>query len=150
MAINYSLKIGSIKRRLVAGSFSDVITEVRFRAEAQSEPVTTGSEEEDGDFMEVTPSFTYTCSGVTTFPVEEIDGSTFIDFSAIDKDTITAWLLASEGVSSLENFSYVKNSIENVAKQLYDYSLEVSDTISGADQAGSSSFTYSPTPTEEE
>ena len=147
MAINYSLNIGDVKKRLTEGEFSDVVVEASFSVTAQSDAVTTGSEE-GGDLVVTQPSFSYSCGGYRTFSVEDLDASTFIDFSSITKDTIKDWLLASESVSTVEEFSYVKSSIENVAKRIYDYSLEVPAFVDGTDPSGASAYTYTP-PAEE-
>jgi len=45
MAINYSLNIGSVKKRLTEGEFSNVVVEASFSVSAQSDGVTTGTEE---------------------------------------------------------------------------------------------------------
>ena len=45
MAINYTFNIGSVKRRLTEGDFSDVIVEASFGVSASSDAVTTGSVE---------------------------------------------------------------------------------------------------------
>ena len=151
MAINYSLNIGSVKKRLTEGEFSNVIVEASFSVSAQSDAVTTGSEE-GGDLVVTQPSFSYSCGGSRTFSVEGLDASTFIDFSSITKDTIKDWLLASESVSTVEEFSYVKSSIENIAKRIYEHTKEVPAQVSGTDPVGASEYVYTPPapPAEEE
>ena len=143
MAIDYTLNIGNVKKRLTEGEFSDVIVEASFSVSAQSEQVTTGSVE-GGDFVITQPAFSYNCGGVQSFSVEGLDAETFIDFADITKDTIKAWLLASEGVGEIDEFSYIKSSVENVAKQIYDHSIEVHDVIDGANPTGVSNYTYTP------
>ena len=44
----------------------------------------------------------------------------------------------------MEEFSYVKSSIENIAKRIYDHQQERSDNITGDDPSGTSSYTYTP------
>ena len=151
MAINYSLNIGSVKKRLTEGEFSNVIVEASFSVSAQSDAVTTGTEE-GGDLVVTQPSFSYSCGGSRTFSVEGLDASTFIDFSSITKDTIKDWLLASESVSTVEEFSYVKSSIENIAKRIYEHTKEVPAQVSGTDPVGASEYVYTPPapPAEEE
>ena len=143
MAINYSLNIGSVKKRLTEGAFSNVIVEASFGVSAQSDAIFTGTEE-GGDLVITQPSFSYSCGGNKSFSVDGLTAENFVDFSSVTKDTIKGWLLASEGVSTVEEFSYVKASIENVAKRIYDYTLEVPDTVSGDDLTGSSTYTYTP------
>ena len=117
MAINYTLNIGSVKERLTEGEFSDVIVEASFGVSASSDAVTTGSEE-GGDLVVTQPSFSYSCGGRKTFSVEGLTAENFVAFADVTKDTIKSWLLASEDVTEVEEFSYVKSSIENIAKRI--------------------------------
>ncbi len=148
MAINYTFNIGSVKKRLTEGEFSNVVVEASFGVSAQSDAIFTGTEE-GGDLVVTQPSFSYSCGGNRTFSVDGLSADTFVDFDSITKDTIKDWLLASESVSTVEEFSYVKSSIENVAKRIYDYTLEVPASVSGTDPAGASDYVYTP-PAEEE
>ena len=143
MAINYTLSVGSVKKRLTEGEFSNVVVEASFSVSAQSDEVTTGTEE-GGDLVVTQPSFSYNCGGYREFSVDGLSAETFVDFDSITKDTIKDWLLASESVSTVEEFSYVKSSIENVAKMIYDYTLEVPASVSGTDPAGASDYVYTP------
>ena len=143
MAISYTLIIGSVKKRLTEGEFSDVIVEASFAVSAESAAVTTGSEEE-GNLVLIQPAFSYSCGGSKDFSIEGLTADTFISFADITKDTIKGWLLASEGVTDVEEFSYVKSSIENIAKRIYDYTLEVPSEVAGTDPSGSSTYTYTP------
>ena len=154
MAINYTLNIGSVKKRLTEGAFSDVIVEAQFSVQAQSDAVFTGTEE-GGDLVVTQPSFSYSCGGTKTFSVEGLTAENFVAFADVTKDTIKGWLLASESVTDVEEFSYVKSSIENIAKRIYEYALEVPAEVGGTDPSGASTYTYTPpaeeeTPTEEE
>ncbi len=147
MAINYTLNIGSVKKRLTEGAFSDVIIEAQFSVQAQSDALFTGTEE-GGDLVVTQPSFSYSCGGSRQFPIEGLTAENFVAFADVTKDTIKSWLLASEGVTAVEEFSYVRSSIENIAKRIYEYSLEVPATVGGTDPTGSSTYTYTP-PAEE-
>ena len=149
MAINYTLNIGSVKKRLTEGSFSDVIVEASFSVSAQSDAIFTGTEE-GGDLVVTQPSFNYSCGGTKTFSVEGLDASTFVNFNDVTKDTIKDWLLASESVSSVEDFSYVKSSVENVAQRIYEHSKEVPEIVGGDNPSGSSDFVYTPPAAPEE
>jgi len=148
MAINYSLNIGSVKKRLTEGEFSNVVVEASFSVSARSDEVTTGTEE-GGDLVVTQPSFSYRCGGYREFSVDGLSAETFVDFDSVTKDTIKDWLLASESVSTVEEFSYVKSSVENVAKRIYDYTLQVPASVPGTDPAGASDYVYTP-PAEEE
>ena len=143
MAINYTLNIGSVKKRLTEGAFSDVIVEAQFSVQAQSDAVFTGTEE-GGDLVVTQPSFSYSCGGSKTFSVEGLTAENFVAFADVTKDTIKGWLLADEGVTEVEEFSYVKSSIENIAKRIYDYSLEVPAEVGGNNPSGASTYTYTP------
>ena len=143
MAINYTLNIGSVKKRLTEGAFSDVIVEASFGVSAISDELTTGTQE-GGDLVVTQPSFSYSCAGTRTFSVDGLTAENFVAFADVTKDTIKGWLLASEGVTEVEEFSYVKSSIENIAKRIYDYSLEVPASIEGTDPSGASTYTYTP------
>ncbi len=147
MAINYTLNIGSVKKRLTEGAFSDVIVEAQFSVQAQSDAVFTGTEEE-GNLVVTQPSFSYSCGGTRTFSVEGLTAENFVAFADVTKDTIKAWLLASEEVTEVEEFSYVKSSIENIARRIYEYSKEVPAEVGGTDPSGASTYTYTP-PAEE-
>ena len=148
MAINYTLNIGSVKKRLTEGAFSDVIVEAQFSVQAQSDAVFTGTEE-GGDLVVTQPSFSYSCGGTKTFSVDGLTAENFVAFADVTKDTIKGWLLAAEGVTDVEKFSYVKSSIENIAKRIYEYALEVPAEVGGTDPSGASTYTYTP-PAEEE
>ena len=143
MAINYTLNIGSVKKRLTEGEFSNVIVEAQFSVQAQSDAIFTGTEEE-GNLVVTQPSFNYSCGGTKTFSVEGLTAETFVAFADVTKDTVKSWLIASEGVTEVEEFSYVKSSIENIAKRIYDYTLAVPSEGAGTDPSGSATYTYTP------
>ena len=143
MSINYTLSIGNVKKRLTEGNFSNVIVEAQFGVTAHSVAITTGTQE-GGDLVVTQPPFSYSCSGYRKFSVDGLSADTFVDFDSVTKDTIKDWLLASESVSTVEEFSYVKSSIENIAKRIYQHSLEVNESINGDDPTGSSTYTYTP------
>jgi hypothetical protein len=147
MAINYTLNIGSVKKRLTEGEFSNVIIEASFGVSAISDAVTevTGVNGEGNEITRVvTPSFSYSCGGTKTFSVDGLTVDDFVDFDSVTKDTIVQWLLAEEGVSSVEEFSYVKSSIQNIAQRIYEYGLEVPDQVTGDNPTGASEYIYTP------
>ena len=143
MSINYSLNIGSVKKRLTEGEFSNVVVEASFSVSAESDAVTTGSEE-GGDLVVTQPSFSYSCGGYREFSVDGLSAETFVDFDSITKDTIKEWLLASEGASTVEEFGHVKSSIKNVARRIYEHTKEVPAQVSGTDPTGVSDYVYTP------
>ena len=121
MAINYTLNIGSLNRKLSVGDLSNVVYEVTVGVNANSVEY---------------PQFTYSCGGTISFDISELDSESFVPFEQIDQDTVIGWLLEKEGVDSVEEFSYVKYSISNIqdridALQLED-SVSVSWTVSNA------------------
>lgn len=142
MAINYTLTIGSVKKRLSEGNFSNVIVEASFGVSANSDSVS--SVDENGVETVTVPSFSYSCGGTKAFSVEGLDGENFVDFENVTKDTIVQWLLAEEGVNSVEEFSYVKSSVQNIAQRIYEYGLEVPASVPGEDPSGASTAEYIP------
>ena len=153
MAINYTLNIGSVTKKLTEGEFSNVIIEANFGVSANSDPITevVGLDEEDNEITRVVvPTFTYSCGGTKTFSVEGLTTDSFIDFNDVSKETIVEWLLAEEGVNSVEEFSYVKSSIQNIAERIHSYTLQVPEMITGDDPSGISEYVYVPPTPEEE
>ena len=142
MAINYTLNIGSVKKRLTEGEFSNIIVEASFGVSASSTPVT--SPDPDGNEIVTVPSFSYSCGGIKSFSVEDLDSENFIDFENVTKDTVVQWLLDSEGAASVEDFSYVKSSIQNIAQRIYEHGLEVPASVPGEDPSGASAAEYVP------
>ena len=142
MAINYTLNIGSVKKRLTEGEFSNVIIEASFGVSANSDAVTTTDAE--GNEVVTTPAFSYSCGGTKTFSTDGLDATNFVDFENVTKDTVVQWLLAEEGVTSVEDFSYVKSSIQNIAQRIYEYGLEVPESVAGQDPTGASDYVYTP------
>lgn len=109
MAINYTLNIGSLNRKLSVGDLSNVIYEVTVGVNANSVEY---------------PQFTYSCGGTISFDISELDADSFIPFDEITQDTIVEWLLAKEEVDSVEEFSYVKYSISNIQDRIDALQLE--------------------------
>ena len=151
MAINYTLSIGPVTKKLSEGEFSNVVIEALFGVSAQSDPVTEviGTDPETGEEIlnTIAPAFSYSCGGRKEFDTSALDAGSFIDFDSITKDTITQWLLDSEGVNSVEEFSYVKSSIDNIARRIYDYRQQIPAAVPGDNPSGASTATYVP-PTE--
>lgn len=143
MAINYTLNIGGVTRRLVEGAFQDVVVSASFSVRAWSDAVTTGSEE-NGDLVVTQPAFEYSCGGTKEFDVSGLNVGTFIDFENVTKDTVKGWLLASESAATEEDFSYVKASVENIGRRIYEHGQEVPDSVSGDPTTGTSSYVYTP------
>ena len=121
MAINYTLSIGNLTKKFTVGEFNNVIVDVAVGVSASSDPITevTGTDVDGNDILkEIAPAFTYSCSGVISFDTSELTEETFVDFDSITKDTVIGWILQKEGVETVEEFSYVKYSIENIQQQI--------------------------------
>lgn len=128
MSINYKLSIGGLKKKFSVQNFNDVVVEISFSVNASSDPVTkiTGSDEEGNDIVEIEiPSFSYSCGSTVSLDASELDEESFIDFNSVTKDTVVEWLLASEGVDTLDNYSYVKSSVNNIQKRIDDLAEEI-------------------------
>ena len=119
MAINYVFNVGSVTKVLEHEGLSDIIVKVSFSVNAQT------------DSTEVA-SFSYSCGGHKDFPIAEIDPENFLDFEAITLEIVVGWLLASEGVSSLDDFSYVKASVDNIRARLYELQERVDASLPGS------------------
>jgi hypothetical protein len=121
MAINYTLSIGNVTKKFTVGEFSNVIVNVSLSVNAYSDPVTqvTGTDEEGNDIVEVLiPQFTYSCGGNVSFDTEELDPESFVDFDSVTKETVIGWLLAREGVETVDEYSYVKSSVNNIQARI--------------------------------
>ncbi len=129
MAINYTLSIGNVTKKFTVGEFNNVIVDVSVGVSASSEPVTevTGTDEEGNDIVEtVVPSFSYSCGGTISLDTSELDQESFVDFESVTKETVIGWLLAKEGVETVEEFSYVKSSIDNIQARIDELQQQVS------------------------
>jgi hypothetical protein len=113
MAITYNLNIGSLKRKLSVDDLENVIIEVSVGVSAQSQEY---------------PQFSYSCGGNISFDISEIDTDSFVPFEEVTKETVLGWLLAKEGVESVEEFSYVKASVDNIQARIDE--LQVEDSVS--------------------
>jgi hypothetical protein len=129
MAINYTLSIGNVTKKFTVGEFNNVIVDVSVGVSASSDPVTevTGVDEEGNDIVEtVVPSFSYSCGGTISLDTSELDEESFVDFESVTKDTVIGWLLAKEGVESVDEFSYVKSSVDNIQARIDELQEKVS------------------------
>lgn len=115
MAINYNLTIGSLGRKLSVGNVSNVVYEVSVSVNAQSEEY---------------PQFTYSCGGNIQFDISEIDEDSFVPFEEVTQETVLGWLLAKEEVESVDEFSYVKYSVQNIQDRIDALQLEDSVSVS--------------------
>ena len=112
MAITYNLSIGSLGRKLSLDGLENVIYEVSVGVNAQSQEY---------------PQFTYSCGGTIQFDTSEIDAESFVPFEEVTQETVVGWLLAKEGVESLDEFSYVKSSVDNIQARID--ALQVEDSV---------------------
>ena len=113
MAITYNLSIGSLSRKLSVGNLSNVVFEVSVGVSAQSQEY---------------PQFSYSCGGNIQLDTSELDADTFLPFEEVTKETVIGWLLAKEGIESVEEFSYVKSSIDNIQARID--ALQIEDSVS--------------------
>lgn len=113
MAITYNLSIGSLGRKLSLDGLENVIYEVSVGVSAQSQEY---------------PQFSYSCGGTIQFDTSEIDEESFVPFEDVTQETVVGWLLAKEGVESVDDFSYVKSSVDNIQARID--ALQVEDTVS--------------------
>jgi hypothetical protein len=129
MAINYTLSIGNVTKKFTVGKFNNVIVDVGVGVSAFSDPVTevTGVDDEGNDIVEtVVPSFSYSCGGTISLDTSELDAESFVNFESVTKDTVIGWLLAKEGVETVDEFSYVKSSVDNIQARIDALQEEVS------------------------
>ena len=112
MAITYNLTIGSLNRKLSLDGLENVIYEVSVGVNAQSQEY---------------PQFTYSCGGTIQFDTSEINEESFVPFEEVTQETVIGWLLAKEGVESLDEFSYVKSSVDNIQARID--ALQVEDSV---------------------
>lgn len=126
MAINYNLTIGSLGRKLSVENVNNVVYEVAVSVNA---------------FSEEYPQFTYSCGGNISFDISEIDEDAFVPFEEVTQEVVLGWLLANEGVESVDEFSYVKYSVQNIQDRIdvlqLEDSVNVSWVISNAPQVES-------------
>ncbi len=113
MAITYNLNIGSLSRKLSVEDLSNVVFEVSISVSAQSEEY---------------PQFSYSCGGQIQLDTSELNEDNFIPFEEVTKETVIGWLLAKEEVESVEDFSYVRSSIQNVQQRID--ALQIEDSVS--------------------
>jgi len=124
MAINYTLSIGNVTKKFAVGEFSNVIIEVSVGVNASSEAVT--ETDADGNVVVTVPSFSYSCSGIISLDTDDLDADSFVSFEDVTKDIVIEWLLAKEGVETVEEFSYVKSSIDNIQARIDELQEKVS------------------------
>ena len=113
MAIVYDLSISSLNRKLNLENLNNVIYEAAIGVSARSEEY---------------PQFTYSCSGVVSFEISSIEESSFIPFEQVTKDTIISWILSRENIEKIEDFSYIKYSINNIQDRIN--ALQLQDSVS--------------------
>lgn len=128
MAINYTVNIGSVTKKLEHEGFSNVVIKASFFVSAQTDDTEAGN-------------FSYSCGGFKEFSVDEIDPEAFVDFSEITPEVVVEWLLASEEVDSLDEFSYVKASVDNIRARLDELQIQADVTLPNSGSAITGSVT---------
>jgi hypothetical protein len=134
MAITYQLYISSVTKKLEYAGLNNVIIKASFGVSAQT------SAEEPA-------SFSYSCSGYKELSVDGIDPETFINFDEVTAETVVGWLLQSEGVESVEEFSYVKAAVNHINAKLAEVQVQVEAPLIGESSVfGSVDYTPPVTP----
>ncbi len=134
MAITYQLNIGSVTKKLEHQGLSDVIIRASFGVSAQ-----TDADEPAG--------FSYSCGGYKDFSVDEIDPDGFINFDEVTTETVVGWLLQAEGVETLDEFSYVKASVDNIRTRIAELAVQVDTSLTGSSSiSGTVDSTMPPAP----
>jgi hypothetical protein len=121
MAIKYTLSIGNVTKKFTVGEFNNVIVDVSVGVSASSDAVVeiVGTDEDGNNIYSTTvPPFSYSCGGTISLDTSELDTESFVDFDSVTKETVIGWLLAKEGVETVEEFSYVKSSIDNIQARI--------------------------------
>ena len=126
MSITYNLSIGSLGRKLSLDGFENVIYEVSVGVSAYSSPIM--EEISEGISTVKVPSFSYSCGGTIQLNVSEIGADSFVPFEEVTQEVVLGWLLAKEGVESVDEFSYVKSSVDNIQARID--ALQVEDSVS--------------------
>lgn len=103
MSITYSFSILKLKKKSKVNNLNDVIYCAECRGYVFSN--------ENTDCVN---NFTVNID----FDYNNIDPESFKSFDEIDKNTIISWILNKEGVSSIEEVSFMKNAIEKVNNKL--------------------------------
>jgi hypothetical protein len=103
MSIKYSLNIGNVTKKFSVGDFENVIIDVSVGVSAYSEEY---------------PQFSYSCGGQIQLDTSELSAESFVSFDELTKDVVINWLLQKEGVETVEEFSYVKSSIQNIQDRI--------------------------------
>ena len=113
MAITYNLNINSLTKKMVVGDLSNVVFQISIGVSAQSEEY---------------PQFSYSCGGIIDLDISELDADSFIPFDEVTKETVVNWFLQKEGIEVIEDFSYVKYSIQNIQDKID--ALQIQDSVS--------------------
>ena len=133
MAVNYTFNVGNVTKKLQHEGLSDVIISASFGVNAQTD--------------EAEPAqFSYSCGGYKEFSVEELDLDNFVSFEDVTYETVVGWLLASEGVETLDEFSYVKSSVDNIRARIAELQVQVNTSVSGDSSFNGSVTSEQPTP----
>lgn len=135
MKVSYTLSIDSIEKLPSVNGFNDLIINVGFTVSTRSDALTTTDER--GNTIESVPSFEYSKTLFKEFDYKQINEETFIPFEQVTKDVIISWLLAQEGVDSIEKLSYVVDTIKSIYMQIKNYVSHVPKEVSGDEIPGS-------------
>ncbi|NBU50944.1 MAG: flagellar motor switch protein FliG [Betaproteobacteria bacterium] len=64
--------------------------------------------------------------------LEKIDPDGFIDFDEVTAETVVGWLLQAEGVSTADEFSYVKSAVDNIRARIAELSVQMDTSLTGS------------------
>ena len=130
MSVNYEFNVSSVKKRNTVGDFTDVVISAFFEVHAWTDAVFTGTEEE-GNVVVTRPMFSYRCSGTIDFSTDDLDSSSFVDFSSITKDTIKGWIMSAQSITDIEDHPYVTSAVSHIRSEIETFNIEVDTTVGG-------------------
>jgi hypothetical protein len=113
MSIKYFLNIRNVTKKFSLGDFENVIIDVSVDVSAHSQEY---------------PQFSYSCGGQIQLDTSELSSDSFVAFDEITQHVLVDWLLQKEGVETVDEFSYVKYSIQNIQDRID--SLQEEESVS--------------------
>ena len=140
MSVNYNFSINRVTKKNTVDSFSDVIISANYSVSAWTDPVTTGSQE-DNNLTITRPAFSYSCGGEVEFKVDGLTEDTFLNFDTVTKTTVKGWIVDQNNLTSIEEFSPVSGSIDHIRGLIEEYSIQINTEVPGDNHTGTVSET---------
>jgi len=140
MSVNYNFTINKVTKKNTLDSFSDVIISANYSVSAWTDPVTTGSEE-DNNLTITRPAFRYSCGGEVEFNTDGLTEDTFLSFDTVTKTTVKDWIVSQNSLTSIENFSPISGSIDHIRGLIEKHSIQISTDVPGDAHTGTASET---------